>query len=467
MTPLQHAPITLLVFAAALWLPLPAVQAADTPAPSKSTVHASSPPAGMPQFGAGKHGRALTLALPTGDDNIAPAPNTPYRLFVTGKDDSIQNTPSQDGILHGVTDAQGRTAWVWTQQPHAPKDFTLIRRIGDGAWGHFFQLNSSGDNAHLPAWPYIMTMRQRWGEQWVDLGYTTRQGATAYFSHDVPAASLSLSIEAPVIDDRACFAELDAVNRKFSQNDPDGAEQLISAMQCAATPRQQLDLAHLLLMAGQQDQARHWLLRARQWRFPESLRTDTALLQDRMNLERLLEMPREALADSLELQQRQARRGRARAGTDPDLANETAYYLADFPSFLPDAEAQARQSIRNTGPNPYNLGTLGWILAQEGDAKEGLRLMRESYREIPRNEEIVADYGLTLWRDGRPKQAARLWDEAQAQCVWGRRLHDAMRQAEYPHPYFQAAGSDAVKAYRQRCDPPWTKRKRWQTGAAL
>lgn len=460
MTSLQHTPITPLVLAAALWLLLPAAQAAETPAPHKSAVHASSPPAGMPQFGVGQYGRSLTLGLPTDGDSIAPAPNTPYRLFVTGKDDSIQNTPSQDGILHGVTDAQGRTAWVWTQLPHAAKDFTLIRRIGDGAWGHFFQLNSSDDNGHLPAWPYIMTMRQRWGEQWVDLGYTTRQGATAYFSHDVPAAALSLSIDAPVINNRACFAELDAINRKFTQNDPAGAEQLINAMQCADTPRQQLDLAHLLLLAGQQDQARHWLLRARQWRFPESLtRTDTDLLQDRMNLERLLEIPHLALADSQALQQRQARRGRAPAGTEPDLANEIAYYLADFPSFLPDAEAQARLSIRNTGPNPYNQGTLGWILALQGDTQEGLRLMHESYRDIPRNEEIVADYGLTLWRNGQPEQAVRLWDEAQAQCVWGRRLHDAMRQAAYPHPYFQAASSDAVNAYRQRCDKPWTKRK--------
>ncbi|KAG1389322.1 hypothetical protein G6F58_013310 [Rhizopus delemar] len=119
----------------------------------------------MPQYGVGTHGRSLTLALPD-RQSIAPAPNTPYRLFLPGKTDAIQHTPSNDGILHGVTDAQGRTAWVWTEQPHAATDFTLIRRVGDGAWGHFFQLNSSGDNAPLPAWPYILTLRQRWGEQW-------------------------------------------------------------------------------------------------------------------------------------------------------------------------------------------------------------------------------------------------------------------------------------------------------------
>lgn len=467
MTPLQHTPITALVFAAALWLLAPGAHAADTTAPEKSTVRSTTPPAGMPQYGVGTHGRSLTLALPD-RQSIAPAPNTPYRLFLTGKTDAIQNTPSNDGILHGVTDAQGRTAWVWTEQPHAATDFTLIRRVGDGAWGHFFQLNSSGDNAPLPAWPYILTLRQRWGEQWVDLGYTTRQGATAYFSHDMPASPLSLSIEGAVTDNAACFAELDAINLKFAQKDVDGAEQLISAMRCADTPQQQLDLAHLLLMVGQQDQARQWVQRARQWRFPESLKRPTkAVLQDRLNLERLLGMPDLALADTQVLQQRQAKRGRARQPDDPDLANEIAYYLADFPDFLPQAEAQVRESILRTGANPYNQGTLGWILARRGDTDEGLRLMRESYREIPRNEEIVADYGLTLWQHGQPEQAARLWDQAQAQCVWGRRMYDAMHQAGYPHPYFQASSSPAVERYRQRCDRPWAKRKGWRTDAAL
>lgn len=467
MTSLQHTPITALVLAAALWLMPLAALAADTPAPVKSSARTASPPAGMPEYGEGGHGRSLTLGLYDGD-TFQPAANTPYRLFLTAKGEKIQGTPSDDGILHGVTDAQGRTAWIWTEQPHAATDFTLIRRIGDGPWGHFFQLHSSGDNEPLPAWPYILTLRQRWGEQWVDLGYTTRQGGTAYFSHNMPAAAISLSIESRTTDNRMCFGELDAINRKLAQDDVDGAEQLIGAMRCADTPRQQLDLAHLLLMAGREDQARSWVLRARQWRFPDSLqRADSALLQDRLNLERLLAMPDFALADALTLQQRQAKRGRTPRANDPDYSNEIAYYLADFPAYLPQAEAQVRESIRRAGPNPYNQGTLGWILALRGGTDEGLRLMRESYRGIPRNEEIVADYGLTLWRQGQPERAVRLWDEAQAQCVWGRRLHDAMREAQYPHPYFQAANSPAVQAYRQRCDSPRTKRKFWRVDAAL
>lgn len=441
-------------------------QAATPAAPSAAAL--TEPPPGMPQYGRGTHGQTLTLTL-LSDHTSALAPHTPYRLFLTGKKEFIEDTPSQDGILHGVTDDQGRTAWVWTDKPHDPDDFTLIRRVGDGAWGHFFQLHSSSSTKEpVPAWPYILTMRQRWGEQWVDLGYTTRQGATAYFSHDTPAVPISLSIESPVTDNHACFDELDAINRKFSQGDVDGAHALIGAMHCAATPQQQLNLAQLLLMVGRQDDARHWLMRAREWRFPQSLKpVDTDLLSDRLDVERLLGMPDLALADAQTLQQRQAKLARAGRASDTDWANNIAYFLADFPDYLPQAEAQARQSIREMGPNAFNQGTLGWILSLQGHSEEGLRLLHVAYRELSRNEELVADYGLALWQHDRPEQAVRLWDEAQAQCVWGRRLHDAMRQAQYPHPYFQPADSDAVKAYRQRCDAPRTKRTHRQPVAAL
>lgn len=459
--PMQHPFTPLLLAAAALLIP-PGAQA-DVAAASSAT-----PPPGMAQYGVGPHGQSLTLTLLNSHDS-APAPNTPYRLFLTGKQESIRDTPSQDGILHGTTDAEGRTAWVWTDKAFQPEDFTLIRRVGDGPWGHFFQLHSSGnDKEPVPAWPYILTMHQRWGEQWVDLGYTTRQGATAYFSHNVPAASLSLSIDAPVTDNRACFDELDAINRKFSQKDAAGAQQLIQTMQCADTPSQRLDLAQLLLMVGRQDDARHWLMRSREWRFPESFAPiETPLLRDRLGLERLLGMPDLALADAQTLQRRQTKPGRPPRASDTDWPNDIAYYLADFPDYLPQAEEEARRSIRLWGPNPYNQGTLGWILSLRGDTKEGLRLMRASYREISRNEEIVADFGLALWRSGQPEQAARLWDEAQAQCVWGRRLYAAMREAQYDHPYFQPADSDAVQAYRQRCDGPRIKRKTLAIGAAL
>ncbi|MDC6684965.1 hypothetical protein N4Q63_28260, partial [Leclercia adecarboxylata] len=120
-------------------------------------------------------------------------------------------------------------------------------------------------------------------------------------------------------DNRACFDELDAINRKFSQNDAAGAQQLIQTMQCADTPRHRLDLAHLLLMVGRQDDARHWLMRSREWRFPESLTPiETPLLRDRLGLERLLGMPDLALADAQALQRRQTKPGRPPRASDTD-----------------------------------------------------------------------------------------------------------------------------------------------------
>ncbi|WP_242702603.1 MULTISPECIES: tetratricopeptide repeat protein [Achromobacter] len=433
-------------------------QAAGSASPRKSATHStpSAPPEGMPQYGKGGHGRYLILRLDNSRGN-AIAPNTPYRLFLTAKGRSIEGTPSQDGIVHGVTDARGRSAWIWTREKHGAADYTLIRRIGDGAWGTVFQLQTSGEKDPLGGWPYLTTMQVRWGEQWVDLGYSTAQGNTAYFSHDRPAATLSISVDASVAENRQCFDALDAINRRFSQNDATGALQLVHATECGAQPRQQLDMANLLLMAGRADLARQWLDLARAESLSvSSTPVDHDELQERYKLERLLGLPQLALEDALELQRRQAQKPQA---DEPDWANSIAYYLADFPEHLAEAEAQARRSIETLGPGPYNQGTLGWILTLRGDVDGGLALMKRSYREIPRNEEIVADYGLALWRHGQPELAARLWDQARAQCVWGQRMHDALREAGQPHPYFQAANSSAVAVYQQRCSAPQTKRK--------
>ena len=173
---------------------------------------------------------------------------------------------------------------------------------------------------------------------------------------------------------------------------------------------------------------------------------DDQALADRYMLHKLLGMPDAALADAMELQRRQARKS---GRPDPDYANSVAYYLADFPDYLPQAEAQARRSIRAAGLRPYNQATLGWIRFLRGDAAGGLDMLKRGYAAQPRDEEMVADYGLALWRDGQQALARRIWDQAEAQCVWGRRLYDALRAVDYPHPLFHASGSAQVQAYQQ------------------
>ena len=79
----------------------------------------------MPQFGAGAYGRYLVLKVqgPTGPSSRrTPLPPVPDR-----QDQSIRDTPDGSGVIHGVTDAQGRTAWIWTETDHLARDFTLVR----------------------------------------------------------------------------------------------------------------------------------------------------------------------------------------------------------------------------------------------------------------------------------------------------------------------------------------------------
>ena len=97
--------------------------------------------------------RPLPGAEGAGPDRPQLAPHTPYRLFLTGKDQSIRNTPDGSGVIHGVTDAQGRTAWIWTETDHLARDFTLVRLAGDYSWGQVFQLSSSGEHAPVAGYP--------------------------------------------------------------------------------------------------------------------------------------------------------------------------------------------------------------------------------------------------------------------------------------------------------------------------
>lgn len=148
-TPSRLYPLLLSGALALAPIALPA-QAADGAAARKASTRSTPavPPRDMPQYGKGEHGRYLVLRLEN-SRGAAVAPGTPYRLFLTAKGQSIENTPSQDGILEGVTDALGRSAWVWTREAHPAEDFTLVRMIGDGAWGHFFQLQSGSGSKPL------------------------------------------------------------------------------------------------------------------------------------------------------------------------------------------------------------------------------------------------------------------------------------------------------------------------------
>ena len=284
------------------------------------------------------------------------------------------------------------------------------------------------------------------------MGYTSAQGNTAYVSDAMPAASLNLYTSNDFDFDPACFTELNMLNLELARRDLDAARERVAAMGCADAPAGKVALATVLLGAGQPEWARRTVEEATAPAWIERISPlDDQALADRYMLHKLLGMPDAALADAMELQRRQARKS---GRPDPDYANSVAYYLADFPDYLPQAEAQARRSIRAAGLRPYNQATLGWIRFLRGDAAGGLDMLKRGYAAQPRDEEMVADYGLALWRDGQQALARRIWDQAEAQCVWGRRLYDALRAVDYPHPLFHASGSAQVQAYQQRCAQP-------------
>ena len=136
--------------------PPPRRRPPSRPRPSRPATATPRPALGAASWHAAvRRGRLRPLpgAEGAGPDRPQLAPHTPYRLFLTGKDQSIRNTPDGSGVIHGVTDAQGRTAWIWTETDHLARDFTLVRLAGDYSWGQVFQLSSSGEHAPVAGYP--------------------------------------------------------------------------------------------------------------------------------------------------------------------------------------------------------------------------------------------------------------------------------------------------------------------------
>ena len=298
------------------------------------------------------------------------------------------------------------------------------------------------------------------------MGYTSAQGNTAYVSDAMPAASLNLYTSNDFDFDPACFTELNMLNLELARRDLDAARERVAAMGCADAPAGKVALATVLLGAGQPEWARRTVEEATAPAWIERISPlDDQALADRYMLHKLLGMPDAALADAMELQRRQARKS---GRPDPDYANSVAYYLADFPDYLPQAEAQARRSIRAAGLRPYNQATLGWIRFLRGDAAGGLDMLKRGYAAQPRDEEMVADYGLALWRDGqqswrggsgtRPRPSACGAGACTMRCApWTTRIHcstpPAARKCRPTSSAARSPGRPATNAIRAARPP--------------
>ena len=187
------------------------------------------------------------------------------------------------------------------------------------------------------------------------MGYTSAQGNTAYVSDAMPAASLNLYTSNDFDFDPACFTELNMLNLELARRDLDAARERVAAMGCADAPAGKVALATVLLGAGQPNgrgapwrkpPRRHGSNASARWtirRWPTATCCTSCWACPTPPWQTPWNCSAARLASPV---------GRIR--TTPTASPTTA----DFPDYLPQAEAQARRSIRAAGlrPQPGHAG---------------------------------------------------------------------------------------------------------------
>jgi hypothetical protein len=121
--------------------------------------------------GAGAHTHRFLLKDPlTG----APMAGARYRLFL--ENHHIPGTPSDDGIVWGITDSRGYTATVRLRRHYARSEWVLIPVQGKGDSGTFFSVVTTQGDIR-PGAPYIVSL----DGSYLFCGKTSSAGVTDYF----------------------------------------------------------------------------------------------------------------------------------------------------------------------------------------------------------------------------------------------------------------------------------------------
>ena len=279
------------------------------------------------------------------------------------------------------------------------------------------------------------------------MGYTSAQGNTAYVSDAMPAASLNLYTSNDFDFDPACFTELNMLNLELARRDLDAARERVAAMGCADAPAGKVALATVLLGAGQPNG------RGAPWRKPPRRHGSNASARWTIRRWPTATCCTSCWACPTPPWQTPWNCSAARLASPVGRIRTTPTTSPTWrTSRITCRKPRPRRGARSARRPAACQATLGWIRFLRGDAAGGLDMLKRGYA-AHRAMKMVADYGLALWRDGQQALARRIWDQAEAQCVWGRRLYDALRAVDYPHPLFHASGS-AVQAYQQRCAQP-------------
>jgi tetratricopeptide (TPR) repeat protein len=99
---------------------------------------------------------------------------------------------------------------------------------------------------------------------------------------------------------------------------------------------------------------------------------------------------------------------------EPDNAmalNALGYTLADRNQRLDEALALIKRAAALDPSDPAIQDSLGWVYYRLGDLDRAEALLRDAYAAYP-DQEVAAHLGEVLWRQGKEREARRVWREA-------------------------------------------------------
>ena len=99
---------------------------------------------------------------------------------------------------------------------------------------------------------------------------------------------------------------------------------------------------------------------------------------------------------------------------EPDNAmalNALGYTLADRNQRLDEALALIKRAAALDPSDPAIQDSLGWVYYRLGDLDRAEALLRDAYAAYP-DQEVAAHLGEVLWRQGKEREAHRVWREA-------------------------------------------------------
>ena len=99
---------------------------------------------------------------------------------------------------------------------------------------------------------------------------------------------------------------------------------------------------------------------------------------------------------------------------EPDNAmalNALGYTLADRNQRLDEALVLIKRAAALDPSDPAIQDSLGWVYYRLGDLDRAEALLRDAYAAYP-DQEVAAHLGEVLWRQGKEREARRVWREA-------------------------------------------------------